>query len=141
MAAQHQAITFSWGKGRHGVLGVGPDDDAAAAEAPHNQPRVVSGALAGRRIAQLCCGELHTLALTADGRVLSWGSGLMGALGHGGRANELSPRRVDGVPFATQLAAGKHHSAALCPDKGEVYAVVLARSQLGGEWHAIDAAW
>ena len=50
--------------------------------------------------------------------MFSWGSGLMGALGHGGRANELAPRRIEGMPFAAQLAAGKHHSAALCPDAG-----------------------
>ena len=112
--AKPAAVTFCWGRGRHGVLGHGGEEDS-----PPGQPRVVSGVLSGRRISQLCCGELHTLALTAEaGAVFSWGSGLMGALGHGGRSNELAPRRVEGVAFATQLAAGKHHSAALCPDGG-----------------------
>jgi alpha-tubulin suppressor-like RCC1 family protein len=111
------AVTFSWGRGRDGVLGTGSEEE----DVPHTAPRPVGGVLSGRRISQLCCGECHTLALTAEaGAVFSWGSGLMGALGHGGRANELAPRRVDGVPFATQLAAGKHHSAALCPDNGGV---------------------
>ena len=110
------ATSFSWGRGRHGVLG---DGTAEEGEAPPSSPRIVAGPLNGRRISQLCCGELHTLALTAEaGAVFSWGSGLMGALGHGGRSNELAPRRVEAVPFATQLAAGKHHSAALCPDGG-----------------------
>ena len=110
-------LTFAWGRGRHGVLGTGSADEEA--DVPIAVPRTVGGALTGRRLSQICCGELHTLALTADaGAVFSWGSGLMGALGHGGRANELVPRRVEGVPFATQLAAGKHHSAALCPDAG-----------------------
>ena len=110
------ATSFSWGRGRHGVLG---DGTAEEGEAPPSSPRIVAGPLNGRRISQLCCGELHTLALTAEaGAVFSWGSGLMGALGHGGRSNELAPRRVEAVPFATQLAAGKHHSAALCPDSG-----------------------
>ncbi|KOO27377.1 putative e3 ubiquitin-protein ligase herc3 [Chrysochromulina tobinii] len=110
------AMSFSWGRGRHGVLG---DGTAEEGEAPPSSPRIVAGPLNGRRISQLCCGELHTLALTAEaGAVFSWGSGLMGALGHGGRSNELAPRRVEAVPFATQLAAGKHHSAALCPDGG-----------------------
>jgi hypothetical protein len=109
-------MSFSWGRGRHGVLG---DGTAEEGEAPPSSPRIVAGPLNGRRISQLCCGELHTLALTAEaGAVFSWGSGLMGALGHGGRSNELAPRRVEAVPFATQLAAGKHHSAALCPDGG-----------------------
>ena len=113
------ALTFSWGRGRHGVLGTGNEED----DTPVASPRHLGGPLAGRRIAQVCCGECHTLALTAEaGAVFSWGSGLMGALGHGGRANELTPRRIESVPFATQLVAGKHHSAALCPDGGGVLA-------------------
>ena len=55
-------------------------------------PRTVSGDLAGRRVLQLCAGELHVLALCDAGSVFSWGSGLMGALGHGGRRDERSPR-------------------------------------------------
>eukprot|EP00966_Prymnesium_polylepis_P049849 1153763-Prymnesium_polylepis.1 len=106
--------TVSWGRGRHGVLGSGGEDDA-----PEDAPHRIAGHIAGRRVAQLCCGELHTLALMAEsGAVFSWGSGLMGALGHGARSNELQPRRLETVPFATQLAAGKHHSAALCPESG-----------------------
>ena len=105
MDAPAQLLTLSWGRGRHGVLGTGGEEE----DAPLGSPRHVGGLVAGRRIAQVCCGECHTLALTADaGAVFSWGSGLMGALGHGGRSNELAPRRVEGVPFATQLAAGKH---------------------------------
>ena len=121
--AHPDGITLAWGRGRHGVLGTGEPSDENA-ETTLGSPRTVGGALSGRRLSQLCCGELHTLALTADaGAVFSWGSGLMGALGHGGRGNEAMPRRVEGIPFATQLAAGKHHSAALCPDAGgAVYA-------------------
>ena len=104
----------SWGRGRHGVLGNGDEIDATE-EAPHR----IDGPLAGRRVVQLCCGEAHTLALTAEaGAVFAWGSGLMGALGHGGRSNELLPRHVEGAPFATSVTAGKHHSAALCPESG-----------------------
>ena len=120
--ATPSALTYAWGRSRHGVLGDASNPSASAEEAADSDPsapRVVAGPLHGRRVSQLCCGELHTLALTAEaGAVFSWGSGLMGALGHGGRSNELAPRRVDAVPFATQLAAGKHHSAALCPDGG-----------------------
>ncbi|KAL1510308.1 hypothetical protein AB1Y20_006628 [Prymnesium parvum] len=107
-------FTVAWGRGRHGVLGSGTEDSA-----PEEAPHKIGHPIAGRRVAQLCCGELHTLALMAEsGAVFSWGSGLMGALGHGGRSNELRPRRVDAAPFATQLTAGKHHSAALCPESG-----------------------
>ena len=69
---------------------------------------------------QVCCGELHTLALSDGGAAFSWGSGLMGALGHGGRQDECAPRHLASLPFVSALAAGKHHSAALCPDGGGV---------------------
>ena len=106
-----RCATLSWGKGRHGVLGHGSEEDA-----PLHSPTLCSG-LSGRRVQQLCCGEAHTLALTVNsGEVYSWGSGLMGALGHGSRSNVALPRRIESCPFATQLAAGKHHSAAVCPD-------------------------
>ena len=103
-----QQVTYAWGRGRHGVLACEDDDDA-----PIETPVKVGGDLAGRRVRQLCAGELHTLALCEAGHVYSWGSGLLGALGHGGRRDERSPRRVAQLPCASQIAAGKHHSAAL----------------------------
>ena len=101
-------VTYAWGRGRHGVLAREDDQDA-----PVEAPVTVNGDLAGRRVLQLCAGELHTLALCEAGHVYSWGSGLLGALGHGGRRDERSPRRVAQLPSTSQVAAGKHHSAAL----------------------------
>ena len=34
-------------------------------------------------VQQLACGWRHTLAVTQDGRVFSWGRGVNGQLGHG----------------------------------------------------------
>ena len=54
-----------------------------------------------------CCNEpcaaaeAHTLALSDGGAAFSWGSGLMGALGHGGRQDECAPRSARSLPFAT----------------------------------------
>ena len=101
-------VTYAWGRGRHGVLGREDDGDARI-----ETPVTVGGDLAGRRVLQLCAGELHTLALCEAGHVYSWGSGLLGALGHGGRRDERSPRRVAHLPSTSQIATGKHHSAAL----------------------------
>ena len=101
-------VTYAWGRGRHGVLAREGDEDA-----PIETPVTVGGDLAGRRVLQLCAGELHTLAMCEAGHVYSWGSGLLGALGHGGRRDERSPRRVAHLPSTSQIATGKHHSAAL----------------------------
>ena len=101
---------------RSGVLGTGDDGER---EVPRQSPCVVGGA-PGPRVLQVCRGELHTLALSDGGAAFSWGSGLMGALGHGGRQDECAPRHLASLPFVSALAAGKHHSAALCPDGGGV---------------------
>ena len=108
---------LTWGRQRSGVLGTGDDGER---EVPLQSPCAVGGALAGRAVLQVCCGELHTLALSDGGAAFSWGSGLMGALGHGGRQDECAPRHLASLPFVSALAAGKHHSAALCPDGGGV---------------------
>jgi len=47
-------------------------------------------------IAHLAAGGFHSAALTADGELYTWGHGGAGALGHGSRACERSPRRVGG---------------------------------------------
>ena len=43
----------------------------------------VNGALFGRKIVAVDCGESHTVCVTEEGDVYSWGRGKFGALGHG----------------------------------------------------------
>ena len=75
----------------------------------------------GRQIRQIACGELHTLALTADGRVLTFGSGLMGALGTGELTAAATPVEISALTQPIiDIAAGRHHSLALTRS-GEVY--------------------
>ena len=40
-------------------------------------------------------GGKHAMALTTDGRVYSWGDGEDGKLGHGSRADCLTPRKIE----------------------------------------------
>ncbi len=42
----------------------------------------VGGDLAGKKIISIGCGEHHTVAVTDEGDVYSWGKGRNGALGH-----------------------------------------------------------
>lgn len=51
-------------------------------------------ALAGERVIAIAAGTNHAAALTEDGQVYSWGCGGYGRLGHGGAADELSPKRI-----------------------------------------------
>ncbi|KAG8463871.1 hypothetical protein KFE25_000039 [Diacronema lutheri] len=107
----------SLGRGKSGVLGHGGTHDEP-------EPRVIRG-LSAQDVQQVACGDAHSMALTRVGVVYTWGSGLMGALGHGTRDDELAPRRIDrlgtyGLAIA-QIAAGKFSSAALS-GRGVVYA-------------------
>ncbi|KAG0494292.1 hypothetical protein HPP92_005286 [Vanilla planifolia] len=83
-----------------------------------------------KKVVGIAAGEAHTLALTGDGSVFSWGRGTFGRLGTGKDADELSPVRVSFTPEigATKapdpkfvgIAAGAYHSLAL-QDDGSVW--------------------
>ena len=68
-------------------------------------------------------GLLHSLAITADGAVFTWGKGEDGRLGHGeDLSNQLLPKKVEA--FAGQrvvaVSVGVQHS--LAATDGAVYA-------------------
>ncbi|KAL5697590.1 hypothetical protein ACHQM5_028716 [Ranunculus cassubicifolius] len=84
-----------------------------------------------QKIISLAAGEAHTLALTGDGCVYSWGRGTFGRLGTGNEQDELQPvpvqfdistkieassRDIDEQerkPKFVGIAAGAYHSLAL----------------------------
>lgn len=107
--AYRSEATLSFGRARHGVLGVAGAEDAAA-----RWPYAV--VQLAQPVAQLGCGECHSIALATDGRTYTWGSALMGALGHAGRRNEDTPRLLAGLGPATQIGAAKHQTAIVGAD-------------------------
>ncbi|KAF2596301.1 hypothetical protein F2Q68_00007246 [Brassica cretica] len=72
-----------------------------------------------RKITSLAAGEAHTIALTGDGCVYSWGRGMFGRIGTGRETDELVPARVEFEfpnPSAARIvgiAAGAYHSLAV----------------------------
>ncbi|XP_073006973.1 ultraviolet-B receptor UVR8 isoform X2 [Typha latifolia] len=82
------------------------------------------------KIVSVAAGEAHTLALTGDGRVFSWGRGTFGRLGTEKEEDELLPvpialgERKNGQggrpPKFVGIAAGAYHSLAL-DDDGSVW--------------------
>ena len=78
-------------------------------------------------VVSICCGGYHTLALTIDRQVYSWGSASFGQLGLGSDNNETTPQLVtgllqqgSGVGRTIGLAAGENHSLCVQAD-GAVY--------------------
>ena len=57
------------GQGDTGQLGLGEDI------AERKKPSTVGGALEGKKIVQVVCGGMHTVALTDDGQVSVWSEG------------------------------------------------------------------
>ncbi|KAK8610251.1 hypothetical protein V6N13_081414 [Hibiscus sabdariffa] len=71
------------------------------------------------KLIAVAAGEAHTLALSGDGYVYSWGRGMFGRLGNGSESDELFPVRVkfqDSELKFIAVAAGAYHSLALADD-------------------------
>ncbi|KAM8967986.1 probable E3 ubiquitin-protein ligase HERC6 isoform X1 [Sarcophilus harrisii] len=100
---------YSWGSGSRGQLGIKEVKDQCSI------PKNIA-ALSRDKIIQVSCGHYHSIALTQDGKVFSWGDNDHGQLGLGTNfPSQASPQRVnslDGIPLA-QVAAGGSHSFAL----------------------------
>ncbi|XP_050157755.1 ultraviolet-B receptor UVR8-like [Malus sylvestris] len=78
-----------------------------------------------QKVVAVAAGEAHTLALTGDGFVYSWGRGMFGRLGTGSESDELAPVRIkfndprseEGARLKfVGVAAGAYHSLALAED-------------------------
>ncbi|MBA0673917.1 hypothetical protein Goari_015540 [Gossypium aridum] len=71
------------------------------------------------KVVAVAAGEAHTLALSGDGYVYSWGRGMFGRLGTGSESDEIFPVRVKFQNSELKLiavAAGAYHSLALADD-------------------------
>ncbi|XP_056297890.1 probable E3 ubiquitin-protein ligase HERC4 [Pseudoliparis swirei] len=89
-------------------------------------------ALRARGVSFISCGEAHSAALTRDGEVLTFGEGRYGQLGHDSSADELIPRRVDGLHGpAAQISCGRRHTLVL-GSSGQLWAFGNgAKGQIG----------
>ena len=76
---------FTWGRGSEGQLGHGDLLDRP-------EPAEVAGL--GGRVADVACGNEHTVAVLAGGGVKSFGCGVFGRLGQGDEARKAAPGPV-----------------------------------------------
>ena len=47
-----------------------------------------------RKVVQVACGSHHSLCLTSDGDIYSWGQNNCGQIGSGTTTNQSTPRKV-----------------------------------------------
>ena len=107
-------VVCSFGSGFSGKLGHGT-------QASHSLPRPIA-ALRAERATAIAAGTMHSLVCTASGALYTFGYGLANQLGHGGKQNELAPRRVEALAgVRIVLAAGGEHHSLVIDDAGAAY--------------------
>jgi alpha-tubulin suppressor-like RCC1 family protein len=103
-----------WGANANGQLGAGD-----GTRQPWLTPAAIPATTEPRLLAT-AAGNLHSLALAADGTVLAWGYNAQGQLGDGTRDSRPLPAAILPGALAGKrviaLAAGAFHSLALCDD-------------------------
>ena len=126
---------WTWGNNDHGQLGFGDRQKRNSAT------RLSDEAFVHLKILMAACGENHTLAVTEEGVVFSWGQGALGRLGHGDEEDRLVPTRVDAQHFRQEdrgesrvvvVCAGDGHSCCLT-EGGELFSWGMARLDLSDD--------
>ena len=115
-ALAEDGTVWTWGKGRYGVLG---HCDGADRSTP---TRLNKNAFGGSEAVMVACGWNHTMVVTVDGRLWTFGRGREGQVGHGNTDHVLVPRNVcafDEVKIA-MVAGGRYHSIAATAE-GDVF--------------------
>jgi hypothetical protein len=82
---------FIWGDNTNMQLGVDTGSDK------HSSAPLVVKFPTPTAVKQVACGSVHTMCLAQDGKVYTWGSGLMGILGHESDVNRETPTLLKGL--------------------------------------------
>ena len=123
---------FMFGSGNWGVLGQGNESDVQFRE----PVQVSKFEKMGLKVVDVALGEYHTMALTDDGNVWTWGyagkkgffnwmyTQEIGALGHGDKEQHFMPTKVNfieenGIKVA-KISAGLYHCNVLT-EEGQLY--------------------
>ncbi|XP_072902020.1 RCC1 and BTB domain-containing protein 1-like isoform X2 [Hemitrygon akajei] len=133
LLATEDGETYSWGLNNSYQLGNGTSGPALL-------PFLVSSMFSNKRVVKVACGSNHSMVLTTDGEVYSWGSNSSGQVGSGSgfgsTATQATPRRVvHGLENrkVVTIACGQQFSMAVT-DNGEIacgYAHTLALTDDG----------
>ncbi|XP_076673695.1 RCC1 and BTB domain containing protein claret [Andrena cerasifolii] len=106
---------YAWGSSQFGQLGLGKVLQCST-------PELITS-VAQEVIIDAVAGQYHSVALTADGRVFTWGWGVHGQLGHGNTDEKTTPTLVTSLlgVVIRSISAGHAHTLVLSTE-GIVYA-------------------
>ncbi|CAH2071120.1 unnamed protein product, partial [Iphiclides podalirius] len=109
MALDEWGQPFSWGSDSMGQLGSNLGAHA------QDKPKIIKF-LATKNVIQIACGSYHSIALTNNGDLYSWGANSYGQCGLGNMTNkETTPQQITsllGVPI-TLVVCGSNHTFVL----------------------------
>ncbi|KAH9370610.1 hypothetical protein HPB48_010727 [Haemaphysalis longicornis] len=123
MAVLENGEVFGWGYNGNGQLGLGNNVNQTS-------PRRVTN-LQGVVIQKVVCGYAHTMALSDEGVLYTWGANSYGQLGTGNKANQVSPFRMPtDIGRIVEIAASHYnHISALMTQTSRVYMWGQCRGQ------------
>ena len=123
MVLTSDGAVYTWGWNYHGQLGNNTKTNSNTIVAV----QTIGTPLAGKKIVKIAAGQGHSLALTDDGRVYTWGRNDTGQLGNNATTDAMLPVAVTvtGTPMNNktiiEIASGARHSLAI-DSSGKVYA-------------------
>jgi alpha-tubulin suppressor-like RCC1 family protein len=111
MALTDSGRIYSWGTGDVGQLGHGPQKKRCSV------PSMIAST-SNQRFIAISASENHSVALTDDGHVYTWGHNRWKQLGHTFTASDKThiPQPVSTTVLFTRIAAGSAHTIAVSKD-------------------------
>ncbi|CAF0990014.1 unnamed protein product [Adineta ricciae] len=105
---------FACGLNESGQLGLGDTDSRV-------WPTNIK-ALQQQKVTYGSCGEKHSVVVTLEGGVFSFGSGVQGQLGHNSTNDELLPRKISELmgTEVSQIACGRSHTIIYTLTDGQI---------------------
>lgn len=94
LAVSKKGNVYAWGSNKKLQLGV---PTAALGDGKTAARPLMLAALRDAGVMQVACGALHSMALTREGEVYTWGYGKHGRLGHGDEDDQMLPKRVESL--------------------------------------------
>ena len=103
------------------ALGHAVDPDADTYALRNIGPPTPMPSMQDRRIVSVATSNQHSLALSADGEVYSWGGGSYGALGHGDAGDRSMPSWIESLSRIKRITAGPFPTSAAVDEDGRLF--------------------
>ncbi|XP_072611053.1 probable E3 ubiquitin-protein ligase HERC6 isoform X4 [Vulpes vulpes] len=108
--------SFGWGRNNAGQLALRKNTVSGQSYKPHS-----ISALKNLGVIYISCGYEHTVVLTQNGKVFTFGDNTYGQLGHSPTAEKSGPQLVEGIDgLVSQIDCGSYHTLAYVYTTGKV---------------------